>query len=352
MTSLAGARIVLTGGAGFIGSHLVDELVNRRRATRVTVVDSLVNGRRANLARWTSDPRVRLIEADIRSEAGLRTIDDADVVFHLASLGARHGALHPAENHDVNATATLALVERARAAGVGRFVHVSSAEVFGPTQRAAVDERHPMRPETAYGASKLAGETYVRAAHRAHGFPAIVVRPFIAYGPRSHFEGDSGELLPLTILRNLCGLPGRIRGDGTQTRDFLHVGDLVRALATVAECDDAVGHAVNVGSGRELSIRTIVETVARLVGRPDLAPVHLDPRPREARRMIVDGRLIQRLTGFTAAMPFEAGVADLVRWFRAHGSPHQLLARLESRDRGASIGAAFLPTLIAGGAPA
>ncbi|MER7798014.1 NAD-dependent epimerase/dehydratase family protein [Microbacterium sp. NPDC096154] len=333
MTSLSGARIVVTGGAGFIGSHLVDELVNRRRAKRVTIVDSLVNGRRANLAQWGSDPRVRLVQADIRSDAGRRPLEDADVVFHLACLGVRHSLHDPVENHEVNATATLALVERARLAGVRRFVHVSSSEVFGTAQRVPMDEHHPTTPETVYGASKLAGEAYVRAAYRTHGFGTIVVRPFNTYGPRSHFEGDSGEVLPRTIIRNLCGLPALVYGDGEQTRDFMHVGDTARGLATIAECDQAVGRTINFGSGREISIRVLAETVARLVGRPDLAPVHLEPRPGDVRRLLVDGRLVRRLTGFTTAMPFEAGVADLVRWFRGGlATPQQMLARIDDRN--------------------
>ncbi|WP_309067613.1 NAD-dependent epimerase/dehydratase family protein [Microbacterium sp.] len=348
MTSLAGARIVVTGGAGFIGSHLVDELVNRRRATRVTIVDSFANGRRANVLRWASDPRVRIVEADIRTEAGLGTVDDADVVFHLACLSARQAAQDPVENHDVNATATLGLVERARTAHVQRFVHVSTSDVFGSSQRTRVDERHPTRPATAYGASKLAGEAYVRAAHREHGLPTTVVRPFSAYGPRSHFEGDSGEMLPLTILRNLCGLPALVPGDGRQTRDFMHVMDLARGLATIAECDAAIGRSVNLGSGREISLGALAETVARLVGRPDLVPLHIDPRPGEAKHLVGDGRLVHKLTGFTAAMPFEAGVADLVRWFRGRlSTPQQILARLERRERVA--GRSILPGFAAGG---
>ncbi|WP_203135840.1 dTDP-glucose 4,6-dehydratase [Microbacterium sp. JZ31] len=348
MMSLAGERIVITGGAGFIGSHLVEELVTRRRATQVTVVDSFTTGRRANVLRWIDDSRVRIVQADIRSEAALRAVDDADVVFHLACLCARKAAQDPVENHDVNVTATLGLVERARAAHVRRFVHVSTSDVFGASQRTRVDERHPTRPATAYGASKLAGEAYVRAAHREHGLPAVVVRPFSAYGPRSHFEGDSGEMLPLTILRNLCGLPAIVHGDGRQTRDFIHVTDLARGLATIAECDAAVGRAVNLGSGRDISIRALAETVARLVGRPDLVPLHVDPRPGEARHLVGDGRLVHKLTGFTAAMPFEAGVADLVRWFRSClRTPQQILARLEERDRG--IGRPGLPGFAAGG---
>lgn len=333
MSALRGANVLVTGGAGFIGSHLVDELVLRRGAASVTVVDSLVNGRRENLEHLADDPRVRLVTADIRSEQALGLVDEADVVFHLACLGVRHSLHDPRENHEVNATATLELLERARAAGVRRFVHVSSSEVFGTAQYAPMDEKHPTWPETVYGGSKLAGEAYARAAYRTHGMPVVVVRPFNTYGPRSHFEGDSGEVLPRTIVRALCGLPGFVYGDGEQTRDFLHVTDTARGLAEIAECDAAVGRTVNVGSGAELTINDLVATVARLVGRPDLEPVRLDARPGDVRRLLVDNALVRELTGFEPRITFADGVADLVEWFRGRPeSPEEMLRRIEDRN--------------------
>ena len=336
MTSLVGARIVVTGGAGFIGSHLVDELVLRRRAATVVVVDSLVTGDRGNLARWTGDPRVRLVEADIRSEPGLRALDDADVVFHLAAVGPARSAADPVESHDVNARATLLLLERARAAGVRRFVHVSSGDVLGPARRAPVDERHPVSPDTPYEAAKVAGEAHAHAAFQAHGLPVVIVRPFGTYGPRTGHHADGAVLLPRAILRNLCGLPALVPGDGLQTRDLTHVTDTARALATIAACDGAVGRTVHLGSGQERTVGLVLATVARLIGRPDLEPVRVPPRPGDARGEAVDGRLLHRLTGFTPAMPFEAGVADLVRWFRGlRSTPQQLLARVERDPDGA-----------------
>ncbi|GAB2504573.1 SDR family NAD(P)-dependent oxidoreductase [Promicromonospora xylanilytica] len=333
MSILHGADVLVTGGAGFIGSHLVDELVGHRGVASVTVVDSLANGQRANLAHLENDPRVRLVVEDVRSDTALGLVDQAGVVFHLACLGVRHSLHDPRENHEVNATATLELLERARAAGVGRFVHVSSSEVFGTAQYAPMDERHPTWPETVYGGSKLAGEAYARAAYRTHGMPVTVVRPFNTYGPRSHFEGDSGEVLPRTIVRALCGLPGFVYGDGEQTRDFLHVSDTARALAEIAGCDAAVGRTVNVGSGAELTINDLVATVARIVGRPDLDPVRLAARPGDVRRLLVDNTLVRELTGFVPRTSFEQGVAELVEWFRDRPeSPASMLRRIEDRN--------------------
>ncbi|GGH49010.1 NAD-dependent epimerase/dehydratase family protein [Microbacterium album] len=330
MTSLAGVRVVVTGGAGFIGGHLVDELVARRHVAHVTVVDSLVSGRRSNIARWTGDPRVRLVRADIRSGAAVRPLAGADVVFHLAGLGAAHGRRDPIGNHDVNATATLMLLERARAARVGRFVHVSSSAVIGTPRRVPIGEKHPTLPDTVHGAAKLAGEAYARAAHRTHGLEVVVVRPFDTYGPRCRLDGD--DPLPRAVIRNLCGLPSRISGDGRQTRDLMHVSDAVRALATIAECDEAVGRTINIGSGEEITVTALAEVVARAVGRPDLEPVRLAGCASGTRRSRVDVRLLRKLTGFTPALTLEDGLLDLVRWVRGQATaPEQLLARAGDR---------------------
>lgn len=334
MTGLHGARVLVTGGAGFIGSHLVDELLGRREAASVTVVDNLVNGSRANLVALGTDPRLDLVAADVRdTDAMADALDDVDVVFHLACLGVRHSLHAPLENHEVNATGTLLLLEQARAAGMSRFVHVSSSEVFGTAQYAPMDERHPTWPETVYGGSKLAGEAYARAAFRTHGFPVVVARPFNTYGPRSHFEGDSGEVLPRTIVRALCGLPGLVFGDGEQTRDLMHVSDTASGLADLGECDAAVGQTVNLGSGSEVTINDLCTTVARLVGRPDLEPVHLDPRPGDVRRLLVDSTRMRSLTGFVPRTSFEDGVAELVEWFRSGPStPQEMLSRIEDTN--------------------
>ncbi|MHB1063937.1 MAG: dTDP-glucose 4,6-dehydratase [Georgenia sp.] len=333
MTSLDGARILVTGGGGFIGSHVVEHLLAGPVA-RVRVLDNLVNGRRENLPALGGDARLDLRVADLRDqEAVTEALDGIDVVFHLACLGVRHSLHDPVENHEVNAGATLFLLEAARRADVRRFVHVSSSEVFGTAQYAPMDERHPTWPETVYGASKLAGEAYARAACRTHGFPVVVVRPFNTYGPRSHFEGDSGEVLPRSIIRALCGLPPLIFGDGQQTRDFLHVSDTATGLLALAACDEAVGRTVNIGSGSEVTINDLMAQVVRAAGLPELEAVHMPDRPGDVRRLLVDASYMAELTGFRPAVALEDGVDELVRWFATRPqSPREMLARIEDRN--------------------
>jgi len=181
--SLDGKRILVTGGAGFIGSEMVRQLAGT--GGKVVAVDNLVNGRKENLD-GLPDDGVQLAIADIR-DRGLMVnlMRDVDIVFHLACLGVRHSIHSPYENHEVNATASLKLLSAARIAGVKRFVYVSSSEVYGTARHVPMTEEHPTFPMTVYGASKLAGECYTRAYYQTYGYPTVVVRPFNTYGPYS-----------------------------------------------------------------------------------------------------------------------------------------------------------------------
>lgn len=328
--TLDDARVVVTGGAGFIGSHLVDALLGDRRPASVTVVDNLVNGTEQNLGQWAGDPRLTLAVTDVRDRAAMdEVMDGADVVFHLACLGVRHSLHAPRENHEVNATGALTVGLAARDAGVRLLVHVSSSEVFGTAQYAPMGERHPTWPETVYGGGKLAGEAYARAMHRTHGLPTIVARPFNTYGPRSHHEGDSGEIIPRTIVRLLGGQAPVLYGTGDQTRDFMHVHDTAAGLLALAECATAVGETVNLGTGREVSMRELCRVISMAVGRPDLTPEMLPDRPGDVRRLVVDNRRMTELTGWLPSKDFTTGISELVDWFRSCGrSPEDMLSEV------------------------
>ncbi|OMH23852.1 epimerase [Tersicoccus phoenicis] len=325
-----GASVVVTGGAGFIGSHLVDTLLRNRRPHKVTVLDDLENGTTANLAHWTDDDRFELVVGDVCDRAEVdRVVAGADTVFHLACLGVRHSLHAPMRNHQVNAEGSLVVGLAARDAGVSRYVHVSSSEAFGTAQYVPMDERHPTWPETVYGAGKLAGEAYARAMFRTDGMATVVARPFNTYGPRSHFEGDSGEVIPRTIVRMLNGQRPVVYGDGSQTRDFMHVSDTATALLALAECEDAIGETVNIGTGVEISMLELCRVIAEIIGRPELTPRLLDPRPGDVLRLCVDNTRMRQLTGVEPTVPFRDGIADLIAWFRrADASPDAMLAQV------------------------
>ena len=315
---------IVTGGAGFIGSELVRQLAER--GGRVVVIDNLVNGRRENLAGLPGD-RVTLLEHDIRHLPAYATLlSEADVIYHLACLGVRHSVHSPVENHEVNATATLRLLEAGRNAGVPKFVCVSSSEVYGTARWAPMNEDHPTFPCTVYGGSKLAGEAYARAFHRTYGYPAVVVRPFNTYGPRSHHEGDSGEVIPKFLLRCLAGKPMMIFGDGTQTRDFTYVSDSARGIILAGTCDAAIGRTINLGSGREVTINDLASAVARVAGRTDAQVLHDHPRPGDVLRLCADMSQARELLGYEVQVPLADGLGRLLEWYRTQGvSPEELL---------------------------
>ena len=268
-----------------------------------------------------------LIEADLRDLPAVRPhLRDARVVYHLACLGARHSLHSPIENHDVNATGTLHLLEASRAAGVPRFVYVSSSEVYGTASRVPMTEEHPTMPSTVYGGSKLAGECYARAFHRVYGYPTVVVRPFNTYGPRCHHEGDSGEVIPKFLLRCLANRSMVIFGDGLQTRDFMFVEDTARGIILA-------GH---VGRGRWThaeSRQRPRDHDPRPCGRRrrrDPASSPRDPRCAAARRrpetLLRTCRMSRRILGFSARVSLQDGLERLLDWYRAQDkSPEELL---------------------------
>jgi UDP-glucose 4-epimerase len=319
-------RAVVTGGAGFIGSELVRQLAERD--LEIDIVDTLVSGSRDNVAPLLDD-RVRLHEDDIRDEEAMRrVIRGADIVYNLACRGVRHSIHAPRENHDVNATATLQLLMLAREAGVARFVHVSTSEVYGTARWAPMTEEHPTFPHTVYGASKLAGEGYARAFHDTYGYPTVIVRPFNAYGPRSHHEGDSGEVIPKFMLRSMAGKPMVVFGDGTQTRDFTFVSDSARAILLAGECEAAIGQTLNAGSGHEISILDLAGVIAGITGST-AGVVHDEPRPGDVHRLIADTSKMRSLCGFTPRIGFEEGMARLREWYAASGADAERLLASE-----------------------
>jgi UDP-glucose 4-epimerase len=181
-------------------------------------------------------------------------------------------------------------------------------------------EEHPTDPHTVYGGSKLAGECYARAFHRCYGFDAVVLRPFNAFGPRSHHEGDSGEVVPRFLVRALSGQPLIVFGDGAQTRDLTHVYDTAAAIARAAIARGAAGQTFNVGSGTEYSVNELAEMVRRVVGCPELPVEHIEARPGDVRRLIADSSRAQALLGHRVTVPLEAGIRDLVQRTRALGA--------------------------------
>ena len=327
LMDISGKRVLVTGGAGFIGSELVRQLVEK--PADVVVVDNLVNGRRENLEGLPGDT-VRLVVADIRdSELMQRLVDGMQIIFHLACLGVRHSIHSPRENHEVNAVGTLNMLFAARAAGIERFVYVSSSEVYGTARWAPMTEQHPTFPKTIYGASKLAGECYARSFHDTYGLPAVVIRPFNSYGPRCHHEGDSGEVIPKFLLRCMAGRPMVIFGDGTQTRDFTYVADSARGIIQAGTSDNAIGETVNLGSGCEVSINELAREVGLALEQPEPAVEYIESRPGDVLRLCADMSNARQLCGYQTSISLRDGLKRLREWYQAQSIPPELLLKDE-----------------------
>jgi UDP-glucose 4-epimerase len=324
VTLLQNYRFLVTGGAGFIGSELVRQLAALGASVRV--VDNLVNGRRENLDDVLSH-NIELTVADIRDRASMSSLlRDVDIVFHLACLGVRHSIHSPRENEEVNATATLGLLDIARHTGVKRFVYISTSEVYGMVTTAPVVEDHPTWPMTIYGASKLAGEAHTRAFWHQFHFPTVVLRPFNAYGPRCHHEGDSGEVIPRFMLRCMAGRPMVIFGDGLQTRDFTFVSDTAAGILAAGLSDGAVGQTINLGHGKEITITRLATMIAEVLGRPDAEIKYAERRPGDVVRLLSDSSKARDLFGFKTTVNLRDGLASLRDWYATQQkSPEELL---------------------------
>ena len=323
---ISGARTLVTGGAGFIGSSLVRVLL-ASGAADVVAYDDLATGQLENLAGCLGETgrAARFVHGDVRDREKLaRALPGVDVVFHLACLGVRHSIHSPFANHEVNASGTLVVLDQARRAGARRVVHVSSSEVYGTARAVPMTEDHPTDPHTVYGGSKLAGECYARAFHRCWGYETVVVRPFNAYGPRSHHEGDSGEVIPRFVVRALARQSLVVFGDGTQTRDLTHVYDTAAAIARAGSAAGVAGKTFNVGAGSEVEIRELARIVRDAVGN-DVPIEHIEPRPGDVLRLYADSTLARTALGHESRVTLAAGIADLARRLRAQG-PERIAA--------------------------
>ena len=319
---------LVTGGAGFIGSHLTDRILAEGHS--VTVLDNFASGKPANIEQASKHPNFTFKEGSILSAEDLAAaMHGVDVVFHLAVECVRKSIGDPVSNHHINATGTLMTLEAARQQKVKRFVYCSSSEVYGNAATGALSEDNTVcAPTTVYGAAKLVGELYTLAYLRTYDLPVTVVRPFNAFGPREHDQGVLAEVIPRFVIRVMNGRAPVVFGDGSQGRDFTYVTDTADGLWRAHSNEALVGGTVNIGWGRMVSVREVAEEIIRQCGRNDIALEHAPDRPGDIQSLIAETSKATSVLGFAPRVSFGEGVGRYIDWFRqTYPDPSVLLEK-------------------------
>jgi UDP-glucose 4-epimerase len=315
--TLRGAHVLVTGGAGFIGSHLVDRLIDAG-VRAVTVLDDFSLGREANLASALASGIVTIEVGDAADLQRLVSLTDRggafDCCFNLAVIPLPASLVKPSETTLANVAMTTAVCEFGRAGGFKRLVQFSSSEVYGTALHVPMDEHHPLCPETPYAASKAATDLIAESYGRTFGMEVVTVRPFNAYGPRQNDASYAG-LIPTVVTDVLAGRPVTIHGDGAQTRDYTFVTDIAATAIRAAERDAALGNTYNAGTGREDTVTDIVRLLLESLDVPDWPVVHGPPRPADVRRLYADTARANADLDHTLTISLADGLRLTVEWY-------------------------------------
>ena len=309
-------KIVVTGGAGFLGSHLVRLLL--QRGNSVTVLDDFSHGKEMHLKEIIDNPNLRIIKGTITNLNDVNTsFENSQIVFHLAVLDLRQSIKEPEKVNDVIVNGTLNCLKVARNKNIELFVNCSSSEVFGSAQYIPMDEKHPLLPETPYAASKVAQDMYTFSFGRTYGLPWTTVRPFNMYGPNSHWQGYRGELIPKMIVRAMNNKPLVIFGEGNQTRDFIYVEDAAEGILNIASNKLCLNNSINICTGIETSIFKIAQTICKEFSLdPNVYIQKQDPRPGDVMRHLGDNSKFKKITGYLPKTTIEEGISRTITWFK------------------------------------
>jgi UDP-N-acetylglucosamine/UDP-N-acetyl-alpha-D-glucosaminouronate 4-epimerase len=309
-------KILVTGGAGFIGSHLTEALV--KQGHRVRVLDDLSSGKKANLHAVRGD--VDLRRGDCADPAtARRAVKGVDAVFHEAAVpSVARSVKDPALAHRTGATATLNMLLAARDAGVRRVIYAGSSSVYGNTKELPKRETLRPRPLSPYAVSKLAGEEYLRIFAELYGLETLTVRYFNVFGPRQDPGSPYSGVISLFTTALLRGTTPVIYGNGRQSRDFTYVENVVRGNLLALRAKGAQGQSVNLATGRRITLLDLLRELGRLTGRPARAE-HRPPREGDVRHSLADISLARRMLGYKPVVPFEEGLRRTVEWYRSTG---------------------------------
>lgn len=312
-------KILITGGAGFIGSHLCEKYTKEKHT--VLCMDNFMSGNLANVRHLLDCRNFKLIKGDIRDTELLEEIvRDIDVIFHLAAqIHVDRSYVEPKLTYDINVKGTQNILEAARLHDTKRLIYASTSEVYGSAQYVPIDENHPLGATHPYGASKIAADRMCYAYANTFGMPISIVRFFNIFGPRQRDVGYGG-VISIFTRRVLNDTSPIIYGDGQQTRDYTYIEDAVRAYDLVLKHNEPIIEPVNFGSGKEVSIVDLASKIVNLCGgKGNIEPVHIEPRIGEVKRLIADATKAKSLLGWEPEYSLEDGLKKFVQWYKNYG---------------------------------
>ena len=302
-------RILVTGGAGFIGSEVVSQLIKKN--AMVTVIDNFSFGKKQYLPKKNN---LKIIEGDITDEKVVsRAVKDQEFVIHLAALPFIPDSFHyPANFFNVNANGTVNLLWKSiQSKTVTRFIHISTSEVYGTAQHTPMDENHPTAPHSTYAVSKLAGDRVAFTLHKEHGFPVVIIRPFNSYGP----QYTQPYIIPEIMNQLLIGNKELMLGNIDATRDFTYVSDTANAIIRSLDSKKAVGEIINVGSGNEISIKDLAFKISKIAKKKiKIRHDESRERPYDVNRLICNNKKASKLLGWKPKINMDQGLKKLFQW--------------------------------------
>ncbi|MFB3764136.1 MAG: dTDP-glucose 4,6-dehydratase [Methanotrichaceae archaeon] len=315
--SLKNKSVLVTGGAGFIGSHLVDRLI-QEETEKIVVVDNFFLGKESNLEHASASyPNLRVYHQDASDYGRMKEISDREnieVIFNLAVIPLPASLTRPKWSFEQNINIALAICELAREDIFDTLIHFSSSEVYGTSEYAPMDEKHPLNGTTPYAASKAASDQLIFSYCRTFDIDASIIRPFNNYGPRQN-EGSYAGVIPLTMKRILRDEPPVIYGDGKQTRDYLYVTDTINAAVEIYNHKGTRNKVLNIASGKEISIESLIKAIAEYM-KFEGPILYEKERPGDVRRHIANIYLAEDLIGFKPTVELNAGLKRTIDWYK------------------------------------
>jgi UDP-glucose 4-epimerase len=319
MPSIKGKNVLVTGGAGFIGSHLCDGLLEKG-AAKVVCLDNFFLGKMENIEEAMKDDRFVLYRDDARNFGVCQTImekEGIEVVFNMATIALNYSFFNPFDAYMVNVEIANTLLELLKVGAYKTLIHTSSSEAYGTAQYSPMDENHPTDPTTPYAAGKAAADLMVHSFYKVLGLDISIVRPFNNYGPRQNAVGSLAAIIPATAKRIKEGGMPMVEGDGEQTRDFIFVKDTARALILAYEKEESRGKIINLGSGKDISINSLLKGICDYYGYTGEWE-HRPARTSDVRNLCADSKRAKEILGFTPDVDFEQGIKITLDWYKEH----------------------------------